>query len=103
MDRVTIQRSGTAVDCRYAAPSITTGRFIACVGHDQGYGAEDLREMFTDPGDLSVHNLEGKYADKTYSGYTDVDEVREGEAADIVVLSRQPQEDENNEDGDANV
>lgn len=88
MDRVTIGRTGKQVDCRYAAPSVLTGRFVACVGHDQGYSAEQLRTMFTNPGDLTVQSLEQMYADKTYSGYTTADEIREGAEEDVIVLGK---------------
>lgn len=87
MDRVTIGRTGLSIDCQYAAPSVLSGRFVACVGDDQGLSPEQLREAFTDPGSITVHNIEEHYADKTYTNYTTVDEIRENEHDCIVLLS----------------
>ena len=85
MDIVTIQRTGKQIECRYAAPSISTGRFVACV---IGETPEQIREDFTDPGTLTVHNAEDLYADKTYEGYTTIDEIRPSDGDYVIVMGK---------------
>ena len=66
MDRITLIDKNKEFLTEFAAPSITTGRFVACV-----IGEEEatLRDAFTNPGKMLVHNVECLYEDKTYTGY----------------------------------
>lgn len=86
MDMVTLIDKDKKYLCRYAAPSILTGRFVACV---IGSTEESIREDFTNPGDIFVHNVENLYADKTYTGYTELDELRISDDDIKVILSKQ--------------
>lgn len=84
MDMLTLLKNDKKYLCKYAAPSILTGRFVACVVDST---EESIREDFENPGDIFVHNVENLYADKTYSGYTAIDEIRMT-GNDITVLLR---------------
>ena len=85
MDRVTLTQKGISFDTRFAAPSVLTGYFVAAVqGSDRG----TIESAFTDPGDILVHNLEDLFADKTYTGYTRIREIREQESEITVILDR---------------
>lgn len=71
---------------RYAAPSVTTGRFVACI---QDSDEETLREAFTNPGQILVHNVEGLYEDRVYEGFTTVGDIREDEDDLIVIVNKE--------------
>lgn len=86
MDMLRLVNKDKEYLCRYAAPSVLTGRFVACVVDST---EESIREGFTDPGDIFVHNVENLYADKTYTGYTGIDEIRVSENDITVILGKQ--------------
>lgn len=82
MDRITLLDKGIEFMTRYAAPSILTGYFVAAIVNSDRAAIE---AAFTNPGSIFVHNMEDLYADKTYTGYTRINEIREN-ANDITVL-----------------
>lgn len=81
MDRVTLTDKGLVFMARYAAPSIMTGNFAACI---VGADIESVREAFTHPGTIHVHNMDGLYPDASYTGFSGIKRVRVSEC-DIVV------------------
>lgn len=86
MDIVTLSPSGKTFRTKFAAPSVLTGYFVAAVIDAD---REEIEEAFTDPGDITVHNEEGLYADKTYTGYTGINEIREDSEKTIVILDKE--------------
>lgn len=85
MDIVTIERTGNRVNCRYAAPSITTGYFVACV---LAGTPESVEEEFTNPGTLYVHNAAGLVEDKEYTGYDRIVSVCETDKGIQIMLDK---------------
>lgn len=59
---------------RYAAPSLSTGNFVACV---VGSDIETVRSAFEDPGVMRVHNMAGLYPDQIYSGFSGIRSIRD--------------------------
>jgi hypothetical protein len=85
MDIVTIERTSQQVNCRYAAPSITTGYFVACVLEET---PETVVSEFTNPGTLYVHNAEGLVVDKAYTGYTRIVSVDQTDKGVLIMLDK---------------
>ena len=91
MDRITLTEKKQDFMCRFAAPSILTGYFVAAV---VGSDRETIEESFTEPGPILVHNVEELYADKTYEGYRRINEIREAESEITVILDKEEPADE---------
>ena len=89
MDRITLNDKEKEFMSKYAAPSVSTGRFVACVINSD---VDTIREAFTDPGPILVHNMQGLYADQVYIGYTRINEIREEKDQIIVILDREVNE-----------
>ena len=82
MDKLTLIDKGKEFMCNFAAPSVLTGRFVAdIIDSDE----ETVRESFENPGDMLVHNMEGLYSDKTYSGYAGIYSLTVGDSIRAVV------------------
>lgn len=58
---------------RYAAPSLSTGNFVACV---VGSDLEAVQSAFENPGAMRVHNVDGLYPDQIYSGFSGIRSIR---------------------------
>ena len=82
MDVMMLPEKKAMYSCKYAAPSVLTGNFVAYI-----YEAteEEIRETLTDPGPIVVYNQDT--GSHTYSGYTTVDEIRPQEDGLIVILT----------------
>ena len=91
MDRITLTEKKQEFMCRFAAPSILTGYFVAAV---VGSDRETIEKAFTEPGPILVHNVEELYADKTYEGYRRINEIREAENGITVILDKEEPADE---------
>ena len=85
MDKVTLLDKGLEFMTEYAAPSILTGRFVACV---VGSDISTVQAAFTNPGTILVHNTEDLWADKTYTGYKTINRINEDGQNIIVVVER---------------
>ena len=71
---------------QYAAPSMSTGNFIACVVDSD---IEAVRSAFSFPGAILVHNTEGLYSDAIYSGYSDIKRIHVSEEGIIVTVYKE--------------
>ena len=91
MDRITLTEKEQEFMCRFAAPSILTGYFVAAVIRSD---RETIEEAFTEPGPILVHNMEDLYADKTYEGYRRINEIREAENEITVILDKEEPDNE---------
>lgn len=91
MDRITLTEKKQEFMCRYAAPSVLTGYFVAAVTDSD---RETIVEAFTEPGPILVHNTDDLYADKTYEGYRRINEIREAESEITVILDKEEPTDE---------
>ena len=88
MDLLSIPKKKKEFSCKFAAPSILTGRFVA---HILEAEEKDIRETLTDPGTLIVYNAH--VITKTYEGYTKIDSLDEQrEGGYIVKLSGETEE-----------
>lgn len=85
MDKVTLIEKDAEFMTQYAAPSILTGRFVACVVDSD---LQTVQDAFTNPGTIHVHNMEGLWADKDYTGYTTINRISEADGEITVVVER---------------
>ena len=102
MDLLSIPKKKKEYNCKFAAPSILTGRFVAYILDAE---EEDIRETLTDPGTLIVYNEH--VITKEYEGYTKIDSLDpQREGGYIVKLSGETEEtggeikEEGNSDGE---
>ena len=86
MDKITLTDKGVEFMARFAAPSVFTGNFVASVVDSD---VEAITAAFTSPGPILVHNMQSLYADKTYTGYTGIEEIRQGTDDIIVILHKE--------------
>lgn len=86
MDRLTLIEKNIVFMTRFAAPSVLTGNFVARIIDSD---AETISAAFTDPGPMLVHNMDGLYADKTYTGYTGIQDMRFDTDGITVVLDKE--------------
>lgn len=82
MDKLTLVDNGMEFMCKFAAPSVLTGRFVADILDSN---EECVREAFQNPGDMLVHNMEELYPDKTYKGYAGIYSLTVGDSIRVVV------------------
>ena len=88
MDLLSIPKKKKEFNCKFAAPSILTGRFVA---HILSEDENEIREALTDPGTLIVYNE--NVGTKTYEGYTKIDSMdHQREGGYIVKLSGETEE-----------
>lgn len=85
MDIVTLTEKGVRFNAEYAAPSVLSGRFVACVAD---VAVEELRSAFTEPGPILVQSAEGLYADRVYTGYHRLYAIEESERGHIVKVQK---------------
>lgn len=85
MDKVTLLKSGQVFMSRFAAPSVSSGRFVAAIVDSD---ADEVREAFADHGPILVQNTDGLYEDKLYTGFGGIHELREEPEQITVVLDR---------------
>lgn len=85
MDRITLLKNGQVFMTDYAAPSVLTGRFVASIIDSS---RDEIESAFADPSDIMVHNMEGLYADETYTGYRGIHEIRENGDRFVVILDK---------------
>lgn len=90
MDRITLEDKKEEFMSRYAAPSVSTGRFVASIINSD---VNTIREAFTDPGPILVHNMQGLFADQVYEEYTSINEIREETDQIIVILDKEVKKD----------
>lgn len=90
MDKITLIDKGVEFMTIYAAPSVLTGNFVARVVDSD---VETIQTAFTNPGPIFVHNMQSLFADKTYTGYTGIDEIRQGADDIIVILHKEAEHD----------
>ena len=70
MDLLSIPKKKKEFNCKFAAPSILTGRFVAYILSED---EEEIREALTDPGTLIVYNAH--VITKEYDGYRRIDSL----------------------------
>ena len=88
MDLLSIPKKKKEFNCKFAAPSILTGRFVAYILSED---EEEIRETLTDPGTLIVYNEH--VITKEYEGYTKIDSLEpQREGGFIVKLSGETEE-----------
>lgn len=85
MDKITLTDKGAVFMSRYAAPSVSSGRFVAAIIDSD---ADTVREAFTDHGPILVQNTDGLYEDKLYTGFGGIHELREEQGQITVILRR---------------
>lgn len=85
MDKIIIKRTGEEFITQFAAPSILTGRFVALV---VGSNVGTVERVFSDPGEMTVHNLDDQYADKTYTGYKGIHSMEERSDGILIKLNK---------------
>lgn len=86
MDRLKLVEKGMEFMTRFASPSVLTGRFVTAMPSKY---RDEIDNAFTDPGTILVHSMEELYADKEYSGYKRVREIRESDDEIIVILDKE--------------
>ena len=84
MDKITI-KSGQEFMARYAAPSVSSGRFVACIVDSD---LKTVQSAFTDPCPMLVHNMDELYADKVYEGFYGIHDIRESGGEITVILGK---------------
>lgn len=85
MDKITLTDKKLDFMSKYAAPSVLTGFFVACIINSD---TDTIRNAFTSPGPILVHNVQKLYADNVYEGYTEINEIRENDDSIIVILDK---------------
>lgn len=84
MDKITLIEKEVVFMSRYAAPSVSSGRFVAAIVDSD---ADEVREAFTDHGPILVQNTDGLYEDKLYTDFGGIHDIREGQGQITVVLN----------------
>ena len=85
MDKITFLKTGAELMATFAAPSVLTGYFVASVPDAT---VEQMRDLFTDPGPMRVHNMQNLYEDKIYTEYDQINEIRAGNDEIIIILQK---------------
>lgn len=85
MDKITLVQSGAVFMSRFAAPSVSSGRFVAAIVDSD---IETVRAAFTDPEPILVQNTDGLYADEVYTGYSDIKDITETGGEITVILNK---------------
>ena len=85
MDKITFLKTGAELMTKFAAPSVLTGYFVASVPDAT---VEQMRDLFTDPGPMRVHNMQNLYEDKIYTEYDQINEIRAGNDEIIIILQK---------------
>ena len=86
MDKITLLKSGTVFTSRFAAPSVSSGRFVAAIIDSD---VETVRAAFDDPCPMLVHNMEGLYADKVYTGFHGIRKIMENGSEVTVIIEKE--------------
>lgn len=84
MDKITLIEKEAVFMSRYAAPSVSSGRFVAAIVDSD---VDDVRETFTDHGPILVQNTDGLYEDKLYTDFGGIHDLREEQGQITVVLN----------------
>ena len=84
MDHLMIPDKQKSFDCKFAAPSVLTGRFVAYI---YCMDADEIRDALTNPGILIVENEH--VGTREYPGYTTLDSMEEQPDGYIVKLSKE--------------
>lgn len=84
MDKITLIDKESVFMSRYAAPSVSSGRFVAAIVDSD---ADEVREAFTDHGPILVQNTDGLYEDKLYTDFGCIHDLREEQGQITVVLN----------------
>lgn len=84
MDKITLIDKESVFMSRYAAPSVSSGRFVAAIVDSD---ADEVREAFTDHGPILVQNTDGLYEDKLYTDFGGIHDLREEQGQITVVLN----------------
>ena len=84
----TMTVKGRTLDCKFAAVSILTGNFVACVITE--ISESELRELMTEPGEIRTFNPDTR--EFIYDGFHSVDEIRKGYDGITVVISKGEQD-----------
>jgi hypothetical protein len=84
MDKITLIEKEAVFMSRYAAPSVSSGRFVAAIVDSD---ADEVREAFTDHGPILVQNTDGLYEDKLYTDFGGIHDLREEQGQITVVLN----------------
>ena len=85
MDKLTLVKSGSVFMSRFAAPSVSSGRFVADIVDSD---AETVRAAFEDPGPILAQSVEGLYADEVYTGYSGIHRLTESDGDVTVILDK---------------
>lgn len=85
MDKITLTEKGEVFISKYAAVSVLTGRFVACIIDSD---IDTIRKAFTNPGTILVHNVQNLYADTVYNGFNNINEIREETGQTIIILDK---------------
>jgi hypothetical protein len=96
MDQLKIPEKNKEYTCRFAAPSILTGRFVAHILCKDG---QELREVLTEPGKLYVYNVH--VGTKEYVGYRFIHSMEEQTDGFIVKLTKDA-DDADQQEGNGN-
>lgn len=84
MDKITLIEKEVVFMSRYAAPSVSSERFVAAIVDSD---ADEVREAFTDHGPILVQNTDGLYEDKLYTDFGGIHDIREEQGQITVVLN----------------
>ena len=84
MDKITLIEKEVVFMSRYAAPSVSSGRFVAAIVDSD---TDTVREAFTDHGPILVQNTDGLYEDKLYTDFGGIHDIREEQGQITVVLN----------------
>jgi len=86
MDRITFRRNDAVFSATFAAPSVLTGNFVACV---TGETEEAVRAAFTEPGTIHVEDLDGLIPAADYDGYRSVKSIDEDPDGLLVIVTKE--------------
>ena len=84
MDRITTK--GREFMSRFAAPSVSSGRFVAAVVDSD---IDTVRDAFEDPCPMLVHNTDDLYADKVYTGFQGIHRISEADGEITVIIDKE--------------
>lgn len=85
MDKITLLNSGDVFMSRFAAPSVSSGRFVAAIVDSD---IDTVRTAFEVPQGILVQNVDGLYSDKVYTEYSGIHDIRENGGEVTIVLDK---------------
>ena len=85
MDMIILLDKGKQFESLYAAPSLLTGRFGACIVNSD---MQTVIDAFSNPGRMLVHNIDDLYPDQEYDQYKSIYMLEDTERGIKIILTK---------------